>query len=144
MSAAFDTLKFVEKHERGGFSSAQARATAEAFVDATGEQLATKADIARLEAATKADIARLEAATKADIAKLETSTRADIAKLETGTKADIAAVKADIARLDAATRSDFVAVKAEIANSKHELTIRLGAMIVTLGGFLVAIKYLGH
>lgn len=35
------------------------------------EEVATKGDIARLEAASRADIARLEAATQADIARLE-------------------------------------------------------------------------
>ncbi len=41
MSIAFDTLKFVEKLEAGGFSPTQARAAAEAFSDATGEELAS-------------------------------------------------------------------------------------------------------
>ena len=45
----FDTLKFVEKLEAGGFSHQQAKAAAEAFAEATGQELATKADIARLE-----------------------------------------------------------------------------------------------
>ena len=45
MSAAFDTLKFVERLGAGGFSPIQARAAAGAFAVATGEQLATKADI---------------------------------------------------------------------------------------------------
>ena len=39
---------------------------------ASSKEVATKADIARLEAATKADIAELKAETKADIAELET------------------------------------------------------------------------
>jgi hypothetical protein len=49
MSAlAFDTLKFVEKLESGGFSREQAKAAAQAFADATGEQLATKTDLQQL------------------------------------------------------------------------------------------------
>jgi hypothetical protein len=56
MSVAFDTLKFVEKLEDGGFSHAQAKAAAEAFADATGEQLATKADLREGLAALKADL----------------------------------------------------------------------------------------
>jgi len=65
VTAAFDTLKFVDKLEAGGFSSTQARAAAEAFADATSEQLATKADIAKL----GADIRELRADVKADLAE---------------------------------------------------------------------------
>ena len=72
-------------------------------------------------------------ATKEDIAKLG----AEIAKLETATKADIAKLGAEIARSEAAT-------KADIALLKHELTIRLGGMVMALGGFLVAIRFLGR
>lgn len=42
----FDTLKFAEKLEAGGFSRQQARAAAEAFAEATSQELATKADVA--------------------------------------------------------------------------------------------------
>ncbi len=44
----FDTLKFVEKLEAGGFSHQQAKAAAEAFAEATSQELATKGDIATL------------------------------------------------------------------------------------------------
>lgn len=50
MSAvAFDTLKFVERLEAGGFTHAQAKAAAEAFAEATSQELATKADLRELE-----------------------------------------------------------------------------------------------
>ena len=42
VSAAFDTLKFVERLGAGGFSPIQARAAAGAFAVATGEQLVIK------------------------------------------------------------------------------------------------------
>lgn len=48
MSVAFDTLKFVEKLEAGGFTHEQAKAAAEAFAEATSQQLATKADLREL------------------------------------------------------------------------------------------------
>lgn len=44
----FDTLKFVEKLEAGGFTPQQARAAAAAFAEATSQELATKSDIAVL------------------------------------------------------------------------------------------------
>ncbi|MCX8087142.1 MAG: CCDC90 family protein [Rhodocyclaceae bacterium] len=47
----FDTLKFVKTLEKAGVPSAQAEAMAEAFRDATGEELVTKTYLdARLEA----------------------------------------------------------------------------------------------
>ncbi len=59
-SVAFDTLKFVEKLEAGGFTPQQAKAAAQAFVDATGEQLVTKTDLREELAPVKADIAILK------------------------------------------------------------------------------------
>lgn len=44
-TVTFDTLKFVERLEAGGFSHVQAKAAAEAFAEATSQELATKTDI---------------------------------------------------------------------------------------------------
>ncbi len=41
-AVAFDTLKFAERLEAGGFTHDQAKAAAEAFAGATGEQLVTQ------------------------------------------------------------------------------------------------------
>ena len=35
------------------------------------------------------------------------------------------------------------ATKADLELLKHELTIRVGAMIIALGGFLTALKFFG-
>ena len=53
MSAVtFDTLKFAKTLEKAGLPAAQAEAIAEAFRDATGEELVTKSYLdARIEAA---------------------------------------------------------------------------------------------
>jgi len=60
----FDTLKFVEKLKSAGIAEEHAKAEAEALVSAFSEamdsQLATKADINRLERELKADINRVE------------------------------------------------------------------------------------
>jgi hypothetical protein len=53
----FDTLKFVEKLESGGFTHQQAKTAAEAFADATSQELATKTDLAAVRTELKADIA---------------------------------------------------------------------------------------
>ncbi|AFL73912.1 Protein of unknown function (DUF1640) [Thiocystis violascens DSM 198] len=59
-----DTLKFVEKLKSAGIAEEHTKAEAEALVSAFSEamdsQLATKADINRLERELKADINRVE------------------------------------------------------------------------------------
>ena len=37
-----------------------------------------------------------------------------------------------------------LATKTDIELLKHELTIRVGSMIVALGGVLIAVKFFGH
>lgn len=73
MSAVtFDTLKFVERLEAGGFSHVQAKAAAEAFADATSQELATKADIA----AVRSDLTALRSDFRAELSE----TKADLMK----------------------------------------------------------------
>lgn len=59
------------------------------------EHLATRDDIARLEATTKADIAELRLATKADIAEL----KAELLKWNVGAMAVLTAIFAALTRL---------------------------------------------
>ena len=117
-------------------------------------QLATKADVARLEQATKADIARLEQATKADIAglssdiaRLEQATKADIARLEQSTKADIERLeqvtKADIARLEQATKADSTSLGDKFTAAMAEQEARLIKWMVGTGLLYTAIVIAG-
>jgi len=100
MSAvAFDTLKFAERLESGGFTPQQAKAAAQAFAEASADQLATKTDIS----VVRTDIEALRLATKSDISLLRT----DVEALRLTTKSDI-----DALRL--ATKSDLAETKAEI------------------------------
>lgn len=62
-TVTFDTLKFAKRLEAAGVSAKQAEARAEAFAEATSQELATKSDIALL----KSDIALLEARLAAKI-----------------------------------------------------------------------------
>lgn len=59
-SVPFDTLKFVEKLQAGGFTHAQAKAAAEAFAEATGQELATKSDVRETELRLAADMTGLK------------------------------------------------------------------------------------
>jgi hypothetical protein len=63
---------------------------------------------------------------------------ADLSRL--ATKEDLAALRAELRAEMATLRTEL---KAEIELLRRDLTIRLGGMIVVLGGFLAAIKFLG-
>ena len=121
-----------------GAPEEKARVAAQAMSE---ESLATKADIARLQA----DIARLEQVTKADIAKLEQATKADIAKLERATSGDIArleqATKAETVKLEGSIRADIAKLERNIAKVERELSVvkwMTGAIIA--GVFSLVIK----
>lgn len=92
---AFDTHRFVKHLTQVGFTLGQAEALAEEQINLINSNLATKADIAAVEA----DIAAVEATLKADIAAVEAALKANIAAVEATLKTDIATIKADIAAL---------------------------------------------
>ena len=81
--AAFDTYAAAKKLREAGFDERQAEAAIDMVRDAFTESVATKAEIARLEAKVDNGFVGLETATKAEIARLETATNAEIARLET-------------------------------------------------------------
>ena len=60
-TTTFDTRQAVRKLQAAGFDEAQADAVVDTLSDAFSDTVATKADIAALEASTKADIANLKA-----------------------------------------------------------------------------------
>ena len=87
---AFDTHRFVKRLTESGFTEKQAETLAEEHVALLNANLATKADIARIEAGIEA----LRQETKADIARIE----AGIEALRHETSAAISAVKADLVK----------------------------------------------
>ena len=137
--AIIDTHKAFERLSKAGFD----KAMAEALLETMGEShdaLVTKSDIADM--ATKTDIrALLQAmskhATKADIADM--ATKADIADM--ATKSDIAdmATKADIA--DMATKADLRELELRI---RHDLTLRLGGLVVGAAAVLAMLELVGR
>ena len=101
----FDTLRLSRTlRDKGHFTPEQAETLAEAFSDATHEDLATKADFLVLEAAfksefgiVKAELSSMKAeianlATKAELAEVKAELKTDISELRT----ELAGVKADI------------------------------------------------
>jgi len=139
----FDTLSLSRTlRDKGHFTPEQAETLAEAFSEATHEDLATKADFLVLEAAFKSEIGIVKAeigsmrakidsveaemanlATKAEMANL--ATKAELAEVRAELKTELAEVKAelktDIAELKAELKTDIAEVKAAIAEVKADI-----------------------
>jgi hypothetical protein len=112
----------VTEAQRQLFESAKAafgESSAEIFMNLNPNvewnNLATKDDIARLEASTlhdfaslRSDIARLEASTLHDFASL----RSDLARLEASTRDESTSLRSDLARLEASTRDESTSLRA--------------------------------
>lgn len=117
-SVAFDTLKFVETLEAGGFPHAQAKAAAGAFAEAMSQELATKADL------------------KAEIALVRSDLRTETAAVRNDLRTEIVAVRSDL-------RTEIAGVRSEIEIAKRDLKIWFGSvMVVAVGVILAAIRYL--
>ena len=124
---AFDTHRFVKRLTENGFTERQAETLAEEHVALLNANLATKTDIAQVEARiaqVEARIARVEAGMEA----FRQETRANIAQVE----ARIAQVEAGMDALRQETKASNEAVKADL------LKWQLGALIAQ-GGLIVAL-----
>ncbi len=124
---AFDTHRFVKHLTEAGFTERQAETLAEEQVTLLNANLATKSDVARIEAGvevlrqeTKSDIARLEAGIEA----LRQETKSDIARLEAGIEALRQETKAEIEGLRQETKAGIEGLrqetKAEIEGLRQE------------------------
>jgi len=93
-SVTFDTLKFAKRLEAAGVSAQQAEATAEAFAEATSQELATKADLSLLEARLSAKIEAVDAKLGTMDAKLGAMETRLVLKLGSLTVAILVAIEA--------------------------------------------------
>ena len=92
-SATFDTLHAAKALTAAGFAAPQAEAITDTIREAFTESVATKADLAGLEAAVAADLAEVKAELKADLAEVKTDlaeVKVDIAEVKAELKADLA------------------------------------------------------
>jgi hypothetical protein len=105
-----------------GVPEDKARAAAEALSE---DQLATKADIVRLERVTTGEIARLEQATTGEIARLERVTTGEIARLER-------VATGEIAKLRQETTGDIAKLEKEIVVMKWMLGLVIVAVVIPL------------
>ena len=132
----FDTLAHVRTLREAGVEQKQAEAHAEA-ARALRAGLATKADLAAIEADIAAIKARLDTfATKADLAVIEArldtfATKADLDRFATKADLDRFATKADLDRF--ATKADLYRV----------LWMQTGAFVAATTALITAFKLFG-
>ena len=126
----YDSLKYVKILEEVGFPRPQAEAQVTIMADILTFNLATKNDLMNF--ATKQDLADLSLALKQDMKELESSLRGDMKELESSLRKEIktCAKKEDLAHL--ATKRELEALASEIHRIEHNLTIKLGGIIVGL------------
>ena len=144
--AGAPVLDSTKRLTESGFTEKQAETLAEEHVALLNTNLATKADIARVEAGmdalrqeTKAGMDALRQETKADIARVEAGmdalrqeTKAGMDALRQETKADIARVEAGIDVLRQETRAAIEAVKVDLLKWLFGALIAQGGLIVAL------------
>ena len=104
----FDILAYAKKLKSVGFTEDQAEVQAEALAQIIDERLATKNDIHSL---------------RRDMKELENSLKREIKELEISLKRDIEEMRRDMGELE--------------LRLKHDLTLRLGAML-TAGIAIIA------
>ena len=79
---AFDTLHAAKRLRESGFADAQAEAVVATVHDAITGGVASKADLAELEAVRKSDSVELEATFKSNMANLRAEFKSDLAELK--------------------------------------------------------------
>jgi hypothetical protein len=81
MNTAVDILKYEETLRAGGFKENDIHVLARATADLMDSNLASKNDLAKIEASLRTDLAKVEAALKTDIASVRKDIETDIASV---------------------------------------------------------------
>ena len=120
-----DTLAIARKLEREhGFNQPQAEGIAQAIHDHESEHLATKADLARLEAKLETGLAQMETHLAQMDSKLETSLAQMDSKLETS-----------LAQMDSKLETSLAQMETRLA----QLQVRLMTWTTVLAGIIIAV-----
>ena len=107
---AFDTYKAVKALREAGADELLAEAVVATVGEAVSGNVATKADIAEVQAALKAEMA----AVKTEMAEVKAELKADIAEVKAEFKTDLAEVKTEIAEVRAELKTDLAALESRL------------------------------
>ena len=138
---AFDTHRYVKRLTECGFTEKQAETLADGQVALLNQNLATKADVAKIGAdveahrqETNAGIEALRQETKAGIEALRQETKAGIEALRQETKAGIEALRQE-------TKTAIAKVEGSVEAAKSDLIKWMfGAMVAMTGIFAAIVK----
>ncbi len=143
---AFDTLRAAKLLQQAGFDESQAEAVVTTVGDALTENVATKADLERVETTLKAEMAEVKAETaavKADLERVETTLKAEMAEVKAELKTEMAGVKAELktemAELRAEFKTDLAGVKTGLGDLEARLYRQLWMMAAGIVGLTVAL-----
>ena len=135
----FDTHAFVKELTQAGMSEEQAEVLARSQATLIAEKLATKQDLKEMEVGLKRDIKEMETRLKHDIKKLErdmkemeANLKRDMKEMETRLKHDNKKLERDIKELE-------LRLKRDMQELKHDMTVRLGSMVVVAIGVVAAL-----
>lgn len=151
MAIVFDKLAFVRKLEGASIPRNQAEAMSEAFHDAVSETVATKADIATLEAdiaafraEVKAEMSALRAELKGDVSALGAEVNADTSAFRAEVKADASAFRAEVKANVSSLRAEFKSDLRDVGSSLKlwVISVGVGALVTTLGAMTAILRFL--
>ena len=114
---AFDTHKAVKALQAAGAAEPLAEAVVATVGEAVGANVATKADLAEVQAGLETEIA----AVKTDLTEVKADLKTEIAATKAALESKIAAVKTDLAEAKAELKTEIAAVKTDLAEAKAEL-----------------------
>lgn len=124
----FDTHAAFQMLQAHGLSAEQADGITTALVaalDATGQTVATKADLDLLRNATKTDLDLLRTAMKADLDALRLATTADLDAVRT-------ALQTDLGLLRTATKADLDLTQTTLRSETRELRVLMESRFQTV------------
>lgn len=129
---AFDTHRFIKRLTESGMPEKTAEVLADEQVRLLEGNLATRQQLAEVDAPQKTNIAEVDASLRASIAEMDTSLRAYIAEVEAG-------LRADIAKVEAGLKADIAKTNERITETKTEIIRWTAGMMITQSGVLVAL-----
>ena len=114
---AFDTHKAVKALQAAGAAEPLAEAVVATVGEAVGANVATKADLAEVQAGLETEIE----AVKTDLTEVKADLKTEIAATKAALESKIAAVKTDLAEAKAELKTEIAEVRTEVAEVKAEL-----------------------
>ena len=140
---AFDTLDFAKRLRAAEFTEKQAETLAAAVAEIIESRLATKEDIALLQRDMKEmgvhlreDMALMQRDLREDMALMQRGLREDMTLMQRGLREDMTLMQRDLKEDMTLMQRDLKELELRL---KHDLTLRLGAMLAAGIGIIATL-----